>query len=231
MDRRRNADVLLAEVDLAGKRVLDVGCGEGGLVRLMAKAGARVTGIEVNPEQLGRARAADAVADEDYIQGVGEDLPFGDGSVDVVVFFNSLHHVDVENQDQALLEAARVLRPGGTLYVAEPLAEGPHFEVMQPAHDETYVRAKADEALGRAPAHGFGRGRRFTYVNAVAYAGYDVFRDRILAINPHRAGDMAELEPELRARFDRLTVATDKGVELDQPMRVDQFEREDKTAP
>ena len=62
-------------------------------------------------------------------------------------------------------------------------------------------------------------------MNAVTYRDYDAFHQRILAINPHRAGDMAALDAELRARFDRLAAPHEKGTALDQPMRVDLFER------
>jgi ubiquinone/menaquinone biosynthesis C-methylase UbiE len=58
----------------------------------------------------------------------GERLPFAAAAFDLVLLFNSLHHVPVDRQGAALAEAARVLRPGGDLLVAEPLAEGPWFD-------------------------------------------------------------------------------------------------------
>ena len=220
MDIRRNGDVLRETLDLDGKDVLDVGCGDGALVRMMTKRGARVTGVEISPAQIARARAADAVGDEVYIEAPGERLPFGDGCMDIVVFFNSLHHVDVPAMDAAIAEAARVLRPGGLAYVAEPMAEGSHFQVMQPAHDETAVRAAAQGALDRCAGAGLARERAFTHINVTAYADYGAFRKRILQVNPHRTGDWDQLEPELRARFDRLGVPGDHGIHFDQPMRV-----------
>ncbi|MCB2102477.1 MAG: class I SAM-dependent methyltransferase, partial [Rhodobacterales bacterium] len=180
METKRNAEVLKETLDLDGKDVLDVGCGNGGLTRLMTRQGARVTGLEVSPKQLERARAEEPAGDEMYIEAPGENLPFGDACMDIVVFFNSLHHVDMGAMDAALAEAARVLRPGGQVYVSEPMAEGSHFEVMQPAHDETEVRAAAYAALGRCAIAGLVREHEFIHLNPVGYKTYERFRDGVL---------------------------------------------------
>ena len=82
-----------------------------------------------------------------YVEGAAEALPFPDASFDVVIFFNSLHHVSAESMDAALAEAARVLRRDGLLYVQEPSAQGPAFELLRPVNDETPVRKAAQQAL------------------------------------------------------------------------------------
>ena len=126
------------------------------------------------------------------------------GSVDLVVFFNSLHHVPVAGIDRALAEAARVLRPGGQLYIAEPLAEGPQFDLSQPVNDETDVRRKAFEAIGRAGAHGLEARSETRYVADGKYAGYEAWRDNSIAIDPERAARFAAMDAELRRRFETL---------------------------
>ncbi|MCW8971490.1 MAG: class I SAM-dependent methyltransferase, partial [Rhodospirillales bacterium] len=150
MNIRRNSDVVRECLELGGKRVIDVGCGDGGLVRLLTRAGAKATGIEPNPKALAKAEKYDRVADEAYIEGVGEALPFDDGSIDIVVFFNSLHHIPSEAMGPSLQEARRVLKPNGVIFISEPIAAGPHFEMMRPIDDETEVRALAYQAMGEA---------------------------------------------------------------------------------
>ncbi|MCP5368198.1 MAG: class I SAM-dependent methyltransferase [Hyphomicrobiales bacterium] len=225
MDIRRNADVLAETLDFNGKRVLDIGCGDGALVRLAAKRGARATGVDVSRAQLERARTAGTVADEDYHEAAAQDLPFEDAAFDIVIFFNSLHHVAVEAMDLALKETARVLKPGGRLYVSEPLAEGSHFQIQKPAHDETVVRAAAYEALGRADALGFQADAEFRHINPIRYANFERFRDRMQAINPHIADTMEVLEPKLRRLFEDLGTVGEDGVEFEQPMRVNLYTR------
>ena len=121
---RDGADVVRESLTLKGARVLDVGCGDGTLVRMMAREGAKVIGLEISEDQLVRARTASPVADETYRVGRAEALPFDDNAFDIVVIFNSLHHVPVAAQDKALAESARVLKSGGFLFVMEPLAQG-----------------------------------------------------------------------------------------------------------
>ena len=73
-------DVLAEAVPLRGRTVLDVGCGDGGLVRRLRAAGADALGIDVDVE---RARAADP--DGRYLVGGAEALPLPDASVDAAV--------------------------------------------------------------------------------------------------------------------------------------------------
>jgi SAM-dependent methyltransferase len=148
---RKSADVVREVLPLRGARVLDVGCGDGSLVRLMTKEGAAAIGLEISDRQLARARAETPVGDESYRVGRAETLPFEDHAFDIVAFYNSLHHVPVDSQDEALAESARVLASGGHLFVVEPLAEGPMFELMRPVDDETEVRAAALAARPRVP--------------------------------------------------------------------------------
>ncbi|NNG02923.1 MAG: class I SAM-dependent methyltransferase [Inquilinus sp.] len=146
---RRDLDVFDELVAVADRDVADIGCGRGGLVRALVERGARPTGIECGSAALAAAKAA-AIGDERYLEGTAQALPLADASQDLVVFFNSLHHVPVADQPAALREAVRVLRPGGRAYVLEPLAEGPYFEMVRPLNDETEVRAAAYAALKAA---------------------------------------------------------------------------------
>lgn len=221
MERKRNSDVLLETLDLSGKRVIDVGCGDGGLARLMARNGAaEVLGVECNANQLARARAAEPAEGVRYVEGVGQDLPAEDGGTDIVVFFNSLHHIPVAAQDAALAEAARVLKPAGVVYVCEPVAEGTHFEVVRPVDDETEVRARAYEAIKAAGRHGLTEEAERTYIHTVRHRDFESFRDRISSANEERLRIFAEREAELRALFERLATPCEGGFCFDQPMRV-----------
>jgi 2-polyprenyl-3-methyl-5-hydroxy-6-metoxy-1,4-benzoquinol methylase len=219
MQRRRNVDVMVETLALEGKRVLDVGCGDGSLVRLMAKKGAQVLGVECSPRQLAKAHAAAKVASEEIVEGVGQALPAADSSFDAVVFFNALHHVPREVMGQALQEAARVLKPGGLLYVSEPIADGLFFETCRPVDDETEVRALAQAALQQVP--GLERVEEITFLHTVAMADYAAFRERIISANAERESIFERLDGEMRALFARnARPAADGGFEFDQPMRV-----------
>jgi SAM-dependent methyltransferase len=206
--------------------VVDVGCGDGSLVRHLARRGARAIGVEVGREPLERARAHAPVGGERYEHGGAQALPLDDRTADVVVFANSLHHVPGDALDAALAEAARVLRPGGMLYVQEPIAEGAYFELLRPVDDETAVRAAARAAIERADRHGLDHERTIDFENDVVHPDFASFRDRVVLADTDRAEAFAGLEAELRERFEATAERTeDGGFRFRQPMRVDVLRR------
>ncbi len=214
----------LLEVD--GRDVLDVGCGEGGLVRRLALDGARAVGVDPLPSALERARLAGAgVPGAGYVAGAAEDLPFPDESFDAVIFFNSLHHVPVQSMDGALSEAARVLRAGACLYVQEPVAAGSAFELLRPVDDETGVRREAQDALRRAAEGTFTSIERRELVLRVRYEDFDALRAHVVGVDPARAAALEENDGVVRATFQRLGRPVDGGYEFEQPLHVELMRR------
>ena len=224
-DVRSNSEVLSASIDLNDKRVVDIGCGDGTLVRLMVRHGAKAFGIDTNPAQIEKARAEKTLGGEIFHLGTAEKLPFDDACMDVTIFFNSLHHIATEQMQTALSEAWRVLKPGGILYVSEPLASGPHFDLMAPVHDETEVRAQAKKALDKAPSMGFEKIDEIFHTHIVNLADFDAFRERMLRINPELNDEFGKLEDRLKSLFANLGVRGKKGFEFAQPMRVEIFKK------
>jgi ubiquinone/menaquinone biosynthesis C-methylase UbiE len=100
---------------IAGKDVLEVGCGSGIAVQLFAEAGANVTAVDLTPWAVETTRARlDAFGlPGTVLEGDGEALPFDDASFDVVFSWGVIHHTT--DMQRALSELIRVCRPGGTL--------------------------------------------------------------------------------------------------------------------
>jgi ubiquinone/menaquinone biosynthesis C-methylase UbiE len=220
-DRMANETEIVKELlDLDGRRVIDVGCGEGRFTRALAAEGAEVFGIDVNDAALAAASAAPGGENVTYMLGRGEVLPFEDASIDVVVYSNSLHHIDADKMAEALGEASRVLKPDGKLCVIEPLAEGSYFEALRLVKDETDVRAKAYEALSKAEALGLENETELRYDEPRRFKSYDIFRQRQSARGAARRAAFDARNDEIRANF--LANARQEGGEfvLDQPTRV-----------
>jgi ubiquinone/menaquinone biosynthesis C-methylase UbiE len=103
----------------AGKRVLDVACGEGYGSALLARGAASVTGIDVSEAAIAHARYAyGEVANLEFVQASCDRLPLGAASVDVAVSFETVEHI--AEQAAFLDELARVLAPGGVLILSCP---------------------------------------------------------------------------------------------------------------
>jgi len=104
-------------------RLLDVGCGTGTLSALLARSSLRaeIVGLDYSPgmcvQAAGKVRRVGADGSARFVAGDSEYLPFADASFDVVTCANSFHHYP--NQQGAIFEMRRVLRPGGRLMVID----------------------------------------------------------------------------------------------------------------
>ncbi|HLF93101.1 MAG TPA: methyltransferase domain-containing protein [Planctomycetota bacterium] len=103
----------------AGQTLLDVGCGTGVVAITAARAGAKVTGLDLTPELLAQARQHAPLAGVPEIawhEGDAEALPFPDASFDAVL--SQFGHMFAPRPEVALKEILRVLKPGGRIAFA-----------------------------------------------------------------------------------------------------------------
>jgi SAM-dependent methyltransferase len=103
--------VIDEQAPMAGRQVLDVGCGAGGLAELAARAGARVSGLDAAPALV--EIAEQRVPDGAFRVGEMAQLPYADDSFDLVTGFNSFQYA--ANPVTALRESRRVARRGGAV--------------------------------------------------------------------------------------------------------------------
>lgn len=105
---------------VAGKVVLDVACGAGYGSALLARQARSVHGVDISAQALAHATAtyAGAAGNLQFVAADCGSLPFGDGSFDVVVSFETIEHI--AGQERFLDEIARVLRPAGVLVLSSP---------------------------------------------------------------------------------------------------------------
>lgn len=108
--------------DVAGKRVVDFGCGTGANSVLIAARGARVYGFDISESlvRMGveRLRQHAIPGRADLLVGSAHDLPFQSSSVDIVFGIAILHHLDLE---AVAAEVHRILKPGGRAIFQEPV--------------------------------------------------------------------------------------------------------------
>jgi SAM-dependent methyltransferase len=162
----------------AGERVLDMGCGAGRHAFEMYRRGADVVALDQDADELATVAewfaamrdegSVPAGAEADVKQGDALDLPYPDGEFNRIVAAEVLEHIP--DDDTAIAELARVLRPGGTLAVTVPRwlpetvcwALSDEYHEVEGGHVRIYrgeeLVAKLERAglrvTGRAHAHG-----------------------------------------------------------------------------
>ncbi len=116
------------DFDLKNKKVLDVGCGDGGDLKKFSEQGAVVYGVEPSNEFIKHAKELNP--DGIIKEGVAENIPFSDEMFDVVVSKWAFQTcVDIP---KALNEVARVLKPGGNFLL---LSKHPWMQWMEKVRD------------------------------------------------------------------------------------------------
>ncbi len=213
-------DVLSALVPLAGQRIIELGCGAAPLARaLLARfPDSELTGVEVDARQHAKNLASPQERLH-FVAGVAQDIAADDAAFDLALMLKSLHHVPIASMAQALTEVARVLRPGGHLYVSEPIYDGALNEVVKPYNDEGVVRAAAQAAVDAALETGLWTQqaeRRFAVPRR--FADFAEFERRMIqqTYADHRLDDATLAE--VRRRFEKSMGAD--GAVFEQPMHV-----------
>lgn len=129
----------------AGLNILDAGCGTGGGLRWLAAYGA-VTGVDLHPCALAHASRTSRRVAGASVQA----LPFAAAAFDLVTSFDVLYHLQVNDDEAALREMGRVLRPGGWLLLRLPAhnwLRGAHDAQVHTRH--RYTRAEVRQKLER----------------------------------------------------------------------------------
>jgi ubiquinone/menaquinone biosynthesis C-methylase UbiE len=109
-------DTLVKEGDLAGKRVLDIGCGTGAALSVLAREfGCTVAGVDPSPRMLAEARRK--LPRVDIRKGVAEALPFANESFEAAMMMTVVQHVE---RARAFPEARRVLADDGRFLIVTP---------------------------------------------------------------------------------------------------------------
>jgi len=108
----------------AGMEVLDVACGTGNATIPAARLGARVTGLDFQPDlmEAARARAAEAGVEVEWVEADAQELPFEDASFDRVI--SALGHMFAPDHARTAVEMKRVTRPDGRISICCWTPEG-----------------------------------------------------------------------------------------------------------
>lgn len=213
-------------LSLDGKHILELGCGSAQLTRSIATSGAnrKITALEVDETAHEINMQITDMPNVTFGLAGAQAIPLQDESVDVVLMFKSLHHVPLELMAASMCEIRRVLKPGGLLYVSEPVFAGDFNEILRLFHDEQKVREAAFNTVKKAVDDGLFDLREEIFFNSpMSFENFSEFEtNTINATHSHHSLDQA-LYQQVKQRFEQHL--GDDGAHFWMPMRVDLLQR------
>jgi len=204
------------------KNILELGCGKAQLTRIIASEGINrnVTATEVDIIQHQNNLQVEDLSNVEFVLAGSQDLPFKDNSFDIILLFKSLHHVPLELMRDALQEIARVLKPGGLVYISEPIFAGEFNEVLRLFHDEEVVRKAAFDAIvNSVDSNELQLVEQLFFNTQKVYKNFKEFEELTINVthNNHQLTD--ELLVKVKKHF--MLHMTEKGAKFLTPIRVD----------
>jgi ubiquinone/menaquinone biosynthesis C-methylase UbiE/allophanate hydrolase subunit 1 len=134
---------------VANKCVLDVACGTGYGTNLLSKVAANVNGIDISNDSISYAKKKYRSKKLQYSQGDVCQLPFEDASFDVITSFETIEHIDQYQQDLAMKEFQRLLKPEGILIISTPNLDSDLYkDVENEFHVKEFHFAEFKEFIG-----------------------------------------------------------------------------------
>ena len=202
---------------LKNKRILDIGCGRGILLKALANRLAYPTGIDVNRQSVLEAHKRCPQA-EVLLAGAGN-MEFEESQFDGAVFLNTLHHIPGDEIHKGLENSLRFTKKKHPVLVLEPLNFGSYFEVFKPLENETEVCANALVALHNFIASGNGRlVNAFEFMTLIRVNSIEHIIADAIAVDPGREKKIPLVRDEMTDLFNNYVQEQDGFPVLEHPM-------------
>jgi len=146
------AEIFESVLSLDNQNILELGCGDATLTRLIATTGSgrSITATEVDSICHEKNLLISDLPNVEFSLSGCENIPSGNNHFDTVFMFKSFHHVPTNQMSASLQEIKRVLKPGGIAYISEPIFCGDFNNILRIFHNEEAVRNAAFNALREA---------------------------------------------------------------------------------
>jgi len=220
------SDIYNRLLSLDDKHILELGCGSAEITRNIATSGTnrKITALEVDEVAHNKNCQISDLANVSFALSGAQSIPLADESVDVVFMFKSLHHVPLDLMDAAMQEIYRVLKPGGQIYISEPVFAGDFNEILRLFHDEKMVREAAFETVKKAVENDLFKLVEEVFFNSpMRFENFTEFENNTIRAthSQHKLDD--ELYALVKQRFEQHM--GDDGAHFLMPIRVDLLQR------
>lgn len=199
------AEIFESVLSLNRKNILELGCGDASITRLIASSGEGriITATEVDQIQHQKNIQTDDLPNVEFKLAGSEKIPADDNTFDIVFMFKSLHHVPLDLMDKALQEVRRVLRADGIVYISEPVFDGDFNEILRLFHDEKLMRQSAFEAIKKSVDNKvFSLVNEIFFYSPITFNDFKEFEERIIGVTHTEHYLSNDLYTEVKQKFE-----------------------------
>lgn len=161
----------MAQVLCAGKRVLDIACGEGYGSHLLAGSASSVVGIDIDATAIAHAQDKYQLPNLEFRQGSSTNLLLPNSCIDLAISFETLEHLD--EHEAMLRELRRVLTPDGILFISTPdrLHYSDERNYINPFHVRELYADEFRMLIGDHFSYATFYGQRVVYASLTTHLG------------------------------------------------------------
>ena len=219
-------DVYHRLLSLDNKNILELGCGSAEITRDIATSGVgrKITALEVDELAYDKTLQITDLPNVSFGLAGAQEIPLEDESVDVAFMFKSLHHIPLDLMGLSMREVRRVLKPGGLLYISEPVFAGDFNEILRLFHDEQAVREAAFNTIKKAVDEGLFALVDETFFNSpMKFDSFEDFENKVLNVTHTDHGLDDKQYQQVKHQFEQYL--SDDGAHFLMPIRVDLLQR------
>ncbi len=214
-------------IDFNNANIVELGCGTAFVTRKLAEAWptAHIIAAEVDETQHQKNLTITDLDNVSFQLAGMENINTDDNSIDAVIMLKSLHHVPGHLLQQGFTEIHRILRPGGLVYISEPVFTGDFNEILRLFNDEQQVREAAFNAIVQAvESTQFELVSETHFLSKSVFANFSAFEDRILNVTHSEWNIDEALYQKIKNKFNEYPDLDDGKVFMN-PTRVDLLQK------
>ncbi len=216
----KSKEIILDEIKFKGKRVLDVGCGNGWFSYWAKIKGALVDAIDPSEEQIKEAKSIDKNNSINFINIGAENINDLKNVYDLIFFFNSLHHIPMYIMEKALQYSKNTINNYGSIYIIEPIAEGKFHDFVKNIDDETKVRNEAYKVINNCDKYKLEIIKEIIYDEVKVFNNGDDCINFLSKVDTSRLRYIKDNKKFLLNEFNRLSNYSNNKYKFIQPMRL-----------
>ena len=207
-------------VNLKNKKLLDIGCGDGWLLSWCFNDIVSGLGIEPSIEQIKLAEK-NIKNNKIIFKNIGaESIGQLNDTFDLIIFFNSFHHVPVDLMSHVLNETTKCMHKDSIIIIIEPLAEGNFYKFMRDIDDEYEVRLKAYKSIKNCKIHNLKLRDEIFYNEVKSFDNFEKCINFIKNVDVNRKPYINNNIDKIKSLFIDLSKFQNGKFEFKQPMRL-----------